>query len=107
MNIMFVSVTERTREIGIRVTVGARRRDIRNQFLLEAIMLSTSGGIVGILIGLGFGLTLIWQFDLPLILSPIPSLAAFCISACTGILSGLYQAISAAKLDPVVAIRHE
>lgn len=107
MNIMFVSVTERTREIGIRIAVGARRRDIRNQFLLEAVMLSISGGIVGILIGLGVGLILIWQFNLPLILSPIPSLAAFCISACIGIVSGLYPAISAAKLDPIVAIRRE
>lgn len=107
MNIMLVSVTERTREIGIRIAVGARRRDIRNQFLLEAIMLSATGGIIGIIIGLGFGLGLIWTFNLPLILSPVPPLAAFSIAACTGIVSGLYPALRAAKLDPIVAIRQE
>ncbi len=107
MNIMLMSVTERTREIGIRIAVGARRRDIRNQFLLEATMLSAVGGIVGILIGLGFGLALILMFNLPLLLSPIPAVVAFGISACIGIASGLYPALSAAKLDPIVAIRQE
>ena len=107
MNIMLVSVTERTREIGIRIAIGARHRDIRNQFLLEATMLSAGGGVVGILIGLAFGLTLTLIFDLPLILTPVPALAAFGVSACIGIISGLYPALRAARLDPIVAIRQE
>jgi len=107
MNIMFVSVTERTREIGIRMAIGARRRDIRNQFLLEATILSTIGGIIGIILGLGTGVALILWLNLPFVLSVIPTLMAFVVSAGIGIASGLYPAVSAAKLDPVVAMRRE
>lgn len=107
MNIMLVSVTERTREIGIRMAIGARRRDIRNQFLLEAVMLSAAGGIIGILLGLGGGLALTFGLSLPFVLSPIPALVAFTISASVGIAFGLYPAVRAAKLDPIVALHSE
>lgn len=107
MNIMLVSVTERVREIGIRIAIGARRRDIRNQFLLEAIMLSVVGGVIGILIGLGGGLALTLGLGLPFVLSPIPALVAFSASAAVGIGFGLYPAMRAARLDPITALRTE
>jgi putative ABC transport system permease protein len=107
MNIMLVSVTERTREIGIRMAIGARRRDIRNQFLVEAIMLSAAGGLVGIIIGLGGGYLLTTGLRLPFVLSPIPALVAFSVSSAVGIVFGLYPAARAAKLDPIIALRTE
>ncbi|MBV9229908.1 MAG: ABC transporter permease [Chloroflexi bacterium] len=105
MNIMLVSVTERIREIGIRMAIGARRRDIRNQFLAEAVMLSAVGGIIGIVIGLGGGFALTLGLGLPLVLSPIPALVAFSVSAAVGITFGLYPAVRAARLDPIEALR--
>ena len=107
MNIMLVSVTERTREIGIRMAVGARRRDIRNQFLIEAVTLSASGGIIGILLGLlaGFGLTT--GFGLPFTISLLGLLIAFGVSAALGIGFGFYPAVRASQLDPIVALRTE
>jgi ABC-type antimicrobial peptide transport system permease subunit len=107
MNIMLVSVTERTREIGIRIAVGARRRDIRNQFLVEAVMLSAVGGVIGIILGLGGGLALTLGLKLPFVLSPIPALVAFSVSAAVGIAFGLYPAVRAARLDPIVALHTE
>jgi putative ABC transport system permease protein len=107
MNIMLVSVTERTREIGIRMAIGARRRDIRNQFLVEAVMLSAAGGIVGIIIGLGGGYLLTAGLKLPFVLSFIPPLIAFSVSSAVGVVFGLYPATRAAKLDPIVALRTE
>ena len=107
MNIMLVSVTERIREIGIRIAIGARRRDIRNQFLLEAIMLSVVGGVIGIFIGLGGGLALTLGLGLPFVLSAIPALVAFSASAAVGIAFGLYPAMRAARLDPITALRTE
>lgn len=107
MNIMLVSVTERTREIGIRMAIGARQQDIRNQFLIEAMTLSSVGGIIGILIGLFGGLALVFAFQLPFVPN-IPSiLLAFGISAGVGIIFGLYPAVRASKLDPIVALRTE
>jgi ABC-type antimicrobial peptide transport system permease subunit len=107
MNIMLVSVAERTREIGIRMAIGARQRDIRNQFLLEALMLSAIGGIIGIVVGLigGFGLTTGLGF--PFVFSIIAIVVAFGVSAIVGISFGLYPAVRAAKLDPIVALRTE
>ena len=107
MNIMLVSVAERTREIGIRMAIGARQRDIRNQFLLEALMLSVIGGIIGIIVGLlgGYGLT--QGLGFPFVFSIAAIALAFGVSAAVGISFGLYPAVRAAKLDPIVALRTE
>jgi putative ABC transport system permease protein len=107
MNIMLVSVTERTREIGIRMAIGARRRDIRNQFLIEAVVLSAVGGILGTCIGLSLGFVLTHAFSLPFVLS-IPWIAlAVGVSLGIGIVFGLYPAVSASRLDPIIALRTE
>jgi putative ABC transport system permease protein len=89
---MLVSVTERTREIGIRMAIGARQRDIRNQFLIEALVLSCLGGGIGILIGLSGGFALTSSFGLPFVLSFTAILLAFGVSAAVGVLFGLYPA---------------
>ncbi len=107
MNIMLVSVSERTREIGVRMAVGARGRDVRNQFLMEAVMLSVVGGLVGIVIGLGAGFVLTLGLGVPFVFSLIPALIAFSVSAAVGIIFGLYPAVRAARLDPIVALRVE
>jgi len=107
MNIMLVSVTERTREIGLRMAIGARRRDVRNQFLVEAIMLCAAGGVIGILIGLGGGYALVKVIGLPYVISPYPALIAFVVSSAVGILFGYYPAARASKLDPITALRTE
>ena len=107
MNIMLVSVTERTREIGIRMAVGARQSDIRNQFLIEALTLSAVGGIIGIVFGLVAGLALVVAFQQPFAPSIIPILLAFGVSATVGVIFGLYPAVRASRLDPIVALRTE
>ena len=107
MNIMLVSVAERTREIGIRMAIGARQRDIRNQFLLEALMLSVIGGIIGIVVGLLGGYALTQGLGFPFVFSIIAVAIAFSVSAIVGISFGLYPAVRAAKLDPIVALRTE
>jgi putative ABC transport system permease protein len=107
MNIMLVSVTERFREIGIRMAVGARRSDIRNQFLIEAVVLSAVGGVIGILIGLVAGLGISAALGLPLVVSLLGILIAFGVAAIIGICFGLYPAVRAARLDPIVALRSE
>jgi putative ABC transport system permease protein len=105
MNIMLVSVTERIREIGLRMALGARQKDIRNQFLMEALTLSMVGGLVGIGLGLGGGYALTKGFSLPYILSFVPVLIAFVVSGAVGIFFGLYPAVRASKMDPIVALR--
>jgi len=107
MNIMLVSVTERTREIGIRQSVGARPSDIRWQFLTESLLLSLVGGAVGILAGIGGA----WLFgavgDMPTVVVPASILLAFASAAAVGVFFGFYPANRAAQLDPIEALRHE
>ncbi|GHO81670.1 multidrug ABC transporter substrate-binding protein [Ktedonobacter sp. SOSP1-85] len=107
MNIMLVSVTERTREIGIRMAIGARPRDVMTQFLIEALMLSALGGLVGILIGIGGGFIVSLVANTPFVLSPLAVLLAFGFSAGVGVVFGFYPAQRAAQLDPIVALRTE
>jgi putative ABC transport system permease protein len=107
MNIMLVSVTERTREIGVRMAVGARRGDIRNQFLIEALTLSGLGGLIGIAIGLLGGLALTHAFQLPFVLSVIAIVLAVGVSVLIGVAFGFYPAVRASQLDPIVALRTE
>lgn len=107
MNIMMVSVTERTREIGIRKSVGAKRRNILTQFLFEAILLSMLGGILGLTIGLWVSNRLATMWDLPFVVSTMAVIAGLSIPACVGIFFGIYPAWKAAKLDPIEALRFE
>ncbi len=107
MNIMLVSVTERTREIGVRMAIGARRADIRNQFLIEALTLSAVGGALGILVGLALGYGLTHSFGVPFTLNPLPILLAVAVAAGIGVAFGFYPAVRAARLDPIEALRTE
>ncbi len=107
MNIMLVSVTERTREIGIRMAVGAHGRDILLQFLIEAIALSSLGGLVGILLGVGTSKVLSQVAGWPTLVSPASVIMAFAFSAAVGIFFGFYPARKASQLDPIEALRYE
>jgi putative ABC transport system permease protein len=107
MNIMLVSVTERTREIGIRMAVGARARDILTQFLLEAIALSMVGGAIGIALGIATAKVLSAVAEWPTVISAGPILVAFLFSAAVGIFFGFYPARKASRLDPITALRYE
>jgi putative ABC transport system permease protein len=107
MNIMLVSVTERTREIGIRLAVGAHGKDVLLQFLMEAVALSVVGGGVGILMGIGASEYVSWRFGWPSQLSPVWMSVAVGGSALVGILSGFYPALKASRLDPIDALRYE
>ncbi|EIC29591.1 MULTISPECIES: MacB family efflux pump subunit [Methylomicrobium] len=106
MNIMLVSVTERTREIGIRMAVGARRRDILLQFNTEAAVVCTLGGLLGVLLGFGAG-KVIAMFEMTVVFSPLPAVMAFSCAFGTGVLFGFLPARKAALLDPVVALAAE
>ena len=103
MNIMLVSVTERTREIGIRMATGARQKDILFQFLSEAIVVSALGGVLGILLGVGAG-ALIRTFGTSVVFSSGPTILAFSCAAGIGLIFGFAPARKAARLDPVVAL---
>ena len=107
MNIMLVSVTERTREIGIRLAIGAQERDVLLQFLVEAVVLSSLGGIVGILLALGATVILADLMKVPLVFSPGIFAIAFLFSMAVGIIFGYFPARKAARLDPIDALRHE
>ncbi len=107
MNIMLVSVTERTREIGIRQSVGATPNDIRLQFLTEALMLSLVGGLIGIAAGIGGALLFGATSDMRTVIVPASILLAFVSAAAIGVFFGFYPANKAAQLDPIEALRHE
>jgi putative ABC transport system permease protein len=107
MNIMLVSVTERTREIGLRMAIGARGRDILSQFLIEAVTLSTLGGALGIIAGVGISQLLAAKMQWPSLTSWDSVLFAFAFSAAVGVFFGFYPARKAAQLDPIDALRYE
>jgi putative ABC transport system permease protein len=106
MNIMLASVTERTREIGIRRAVGAKRRQIVGQFLVETVVLSTAGGVNGILLGLLIPWVITRFAGLPTVVTPLSILVSLGISMAVGVVFGLYPAVRAAALDPIEALRH-
>jgi putative ABC transport system permease protein len=105
MNIMLVSVTERTREIGIRLAVGARPRDILTQFLTEAVLLTSGGGLLGIALGIAAAAGIARAADWPAVVSPAQVVLAWAVAAAVGIFFGFYPAWRASRLDPVVALR--
>jgi putative ABC transport system permease protein len=107
MNIMLVSVTERTREIGTRMAVGARGRDILRQFLIEAISLSSAGGVIGIVAGIVGAKILAAVKQWPAVISPSSIMLSFLVSAAVGVFFGFYPARKAAQLDPIDALRYE
>ncbi len=107
MNIMYVSVTERTREIGLRMAIGARGRDILQQFLIEAVLISITGGLIGVSVGI-LSTTLVTYFlKWPTIISQSSVVVSFAVCAVTGIFFGYYPALKASKLDPIDALRYE
>jgi len=107
MNIMLVSVTERTREIGVRKAIGAKRRDILTQFLLEAVLLSLVGGLLGVAAGVGGANLIQQQNGWTIVLAPGTIALAFSFSAVVGIFFGFYPALKASKLNPIDALRYE
>ena len=107
MNIMYVSVTERTREIGLRMSVGARGIDILNPFLIEAILLSVTGGIIGVILRVSLSLSLNYFFHIATQIEPWSIIMSFAVCTFTGVFFGWYPAKKAARLDPIEAIRYE
>jgi putative ABC transport system permease protein len=107
MNIMLVSVTERTREIGLRMAVGANRGDVRNQFLIESSLLALVGGVTGALLGAVAAVVIAWEAGWPILISPQSFFVACGFAGLIGTTFGLYPAQRAARLDPIVALRFE
>ncbi len=107
MNIMLVSVTERTREIGIRKALGAKQKDLMRQFLIESALMATIGGAIGIIIGTGIAAIITMLFSIPVAISAVSVILGLVMAAGTGIFFGVYPASKAAKLDPIVALRSE
>jgi putative ABC transport system permease protein len=107
MNIMLVSVTERTREIGLRMAIGARGRDVLLQFLVEAIVISLFGGLIGLALGFGLSAGVRRFLEWPAVIPPDAIVTAFGFAAATGVFFGFYPARKAARLDPIEALRYE
>jgi putative ABC transport system permease protein len=107
MNIMLVSVTERTREIGIRKAIGAKRMNVLLQFLTEAMTLSGAGGVIGVVVGVMLGLGFNALFSFPLTISFVWVVIGFFVAVTVGLVSGMYPAIKASRLDPIEALRYE
>lgn len=107
MNIMYVSVTERTREIGLRMSIGARGRDILAQFLIEAVIISVTGGIIGVIIGAGSAFIIKFALNWPVVIELYSVVLSFAVCTITGIFFGWYPAKKASNLDPIEAIRYE
>jgi len=107
MNIMLVSVTERTREIGLRLAIGALEREVLLQFLIEAVVLASLGGVIGVVLAAGASLALARVMDVPYLFNPGVNLLSFLFSAGIGVLFGYFPARRAAQMDPIEALRHE
>ncbi|GIW88486.1 MAG: hypothetical protein KatS3mg108_2810 [Isosphaeraceae bacterium] len=108
MNIMLATVTERTREIGIRRALGAKQRDITEQFLIESMVLSGVGGLLGVALGIGLPFVIQYLFPaMKVMITPMSVVVAFCVSVLVGVGFGLYPARRAAQMDPIEALRHE
>jgi len=107
MNIMLVSVTERTREIGIRLAIGALEREVMQQFLVEAVVLSSFGGLFGIILALVGSVGLSHALHVPFVLNLGIVVISFLFSAAVGVIFGYFPALKAARLDPIEALRHE
>lgn len=107
MNIMLVSVSERTREVGIRMAIGAKRNDILVQFLIESVVLSCIGGLIGLALGIGGSQLLSLLGRWPVLISPLMVLVAFCFAVLVGVIFGIYPANKASKLNPIEALRYE
>jgi putative ABC transport system permease protein len=104
---MLVSVTERTREIGLRLAIGALEREVLLQFLIEAVVLAALGGVVGIVLATGASIALAGVMDVPYVFNPSVNLLSFVFSAGIGVLFGYFPARRAARMDPIEALRHE
>ena len=107
MNIMYVSVTERTREIGLRMSIGAKGMDILSQFLIESILISVTGGLIGVLFGVGASMAINFIARFPIYIQPWSVFLSFAVCTVTGVFFGWYPAKKAAQLDPIEAIRYE
>ena len=107
MNIMLVSVTERTREIGTRLAIGALEREVLIQFLIEAVVLSSLGGLLGILLAVGASLGIVAVLKVPFVFNPGIMIIAFLFSAVVGVVFGYFPARKAARLNPIDALRYE